>query len=128
MLCTSADCSSAQVCVGGFQRYVGGILAQGKTDAIGGCGADQRCATHLHHLDGAGGIFQRFQRHDLELVRQPGLVDDVDAPAVLIQPDRTVVDAFDFHSERLCKTALPGRDPGIHMSAGWTLGSSPREA
>jgi hypothetical protein len=87
----------AKARIGCFKRLVGCIFAQRQAHAIGrGC-ADQRCAAHLHHLDGARSILNGFQRDDLELVRQPRLVDDVDPPAVFIQPDRAVMFAFDFH-------------------------------
>jgi hypothetical protein len=101
----------AQAGVSRFQCFVRGIFAQGEAHAIGRGRADQGCAAYLHHLYGAGGVFKRFQRDDLELVRQPGLVDDVDPPAVRVQPDRAVMGAVDFHSLAFFWRLLAGGKP-----------------
>ena len=46
---------------------------------------------------------------EVELVRQAGLVDDMDRPAILGQPDGAIGDAVDFHGKaRLWKRGLPG--------------------
>ena len=66
---------------GAVERLVGGILAQRQGDAIGGRGADQRRAAHLHGQDGARRVLQPSSATTVtKLVRQPRLVDDLDRP------------------------------------------------
>ena len=71
-------------------------------EAVGGGGADQRRAAHLHREDRARGLLHRPQRDDDERMRQPRLVDDLDRPAVVREPDGAGGLAVDFHA------SLPG--------------------
>ena len=50
-----------QAGVGGRQRGVGAVVAQGQGDAEGGGGADQRGAAHLHVADRGGGGLEAIQ-------------------------------------------------------------------
>ena len=72
---------------GAIDGLVGGVLPDRHGEAVGGGGADQRRAAHLHREDRARGLLARPQRDDDELVRQPRLVDDLDRPAVVREPD-----------------------------------------
>ena len=82
---------------GAIDRLVGGVGAQRQADAVGGRGPDQRRAAHLHGLDRRGRVLHGLERHDRQLVRQPGLVDDLDRPPVRRQPDRAPRLALDVH-------------------------------
>ena len=81
---------------------VGRILPYRHGEAVGGRGADQRRAAHLHRQDRARGLLHRFERDDGERVRQQRLVDDFHRPAVGREPDGAVGLAVDFHA------SLPG--------------------
>ena len=98
---------------GAVEALVGGVRAQRQAHAIGGRDADQRRAAHLHGEDGPGGVIERLERDDDELVRQPRLVDDVDRPAVVREPDRAIGFAVDVHElPRAALTPLPARGRG----------------
>ena len=95
--------------IGPVHGLVGGVGAQPQAQAIGRRGADQRGAAHQHGADRVGRLGDRGQAGDDELVRQAGLVDDMDRPAILGQPDGAIGDAVDFHGKaRLWKRGLPG--------------------
>ena len=74
------------------------VLAQRQADAIGGRGADQRRAAHLHGPDRMGGLLEAGQPRDLDGVGQQGLVDDLDiAGPVGGGPDRARWTTIDQH-------------------------------
>jgi hypothetical protein len=102
---------------GGVERLVRGVRAQGQAHAVGGGGTDQRSSAHLHGLDGAGSVFERLERDDLQLVRQPGLVDDLDGPAVFRQPDRAIGLALDVHVFNPALAPVPRAVCGASRSA-----------
>jgi hypothetical protein len=85
-----------------IERFVRRIRAHGERRAVSRRRADERRAPHLHGLDRACGILDRFKRHRFESVRQLRLVDDLDR-AVLTRPDGAVVLAFDLHARLVAK-------------------------
>ena len=58
---------------------------------------DERCAAHLHRLDADGGVLDRRPADHRQLVRQPRLVDDLDAATVGREPDRPHRHPVDQH-------------------------------
>ncbi len=81
----------------GVERGVAGVLPYRHRQAIGRRHPDQRSPPHPHIANCESGVLEAAQRDDPELVRQPALVDHVDAVTVLIEPNRTVVATFDVH-------------------------------
>ena len=63
----------------GVERSVARILAHGEREPVGRRRADQRRAAHPHVADRGRRLVDAAQRRDPELMRQPALVDDVDA-------------------------------------------------
>ncbi len=57
---------------------VGGLEVERKGQPVGGGGADQRRAAHLHGADGVRRLFQRGDAQPVQRMRQAGLVDDGD--------------------------------------------------
>ena len=80
-----------------FERVIGGIGAGRERHAVGGGGADQRGAAHLHAANGVRRLIDGRQARDDEGVRQLRLVDDLDAVAVRGRPDGPIVPSFDLH-------------------------------
>ncbi len=73
-------------------------MVHGEGDAIRRRRADQRRAAHLHDADRMRRLLDGGQPDDGELVGQPGLIDDLHRPAVVVPPDAAVGDAVDFHA------------------------------
>ena len=71
--------SRGKLLVRGVERRVARILAHGEREPIGRRRADQRRPAHPHVADRDRRFVDAAQRRDLELMRQPALVDDVDA-------------------------------------------------
>jgi hypothetical protein len=61
------------------------ILRQAERHAVGGGGADQRRAAHLHDANGLGYVFQGNQSQHHGFARQARLVEDQKAVTVLDQ-------------------------------------------
>ena len=80
-----------------LQRFIRSVAPERERHAVGGGRPDQRRASDLHGGDGARRILQRAQRHGLEHMRQLGLIDDLDRPAVVIEPDGAVMLSVDVH-------------------------------
>ncbi len=89
-----------QRAVSGFERFVGGILAQRQHHAISRDRADERRAAHQHRGDRMRGIVTRRQSHGAEIMRQHGLVDDADR-AIGLDPDAAHRFAIDLHGMSL---------------------------
>ena len=68
-----------ELVVCGVERGVARILAHGERQPIGRGRADQRRPAHPHVADRGRRFGDIAQRRDLELMRQPALIDDVDA-------------------------------------------------
>src|SRR5208283_1133636 len=85
--------------VGALQRFVGGVLAQRQTHAIGRGRADQRRAADHHGADGMRGILQRLKSGRGEAMRQRRLIDHADRPAVRLDPDAAHGLAVDLHEQ-----------------------------
>ena len=85
-----------QSCASAFEPGIGGVRLQRQGNPVSRRNANQRRSAHLHDLDGAGGIGERGQRKGFECVRKARLIDDADR-AITIVPDRTVVNALNFH-------------------------------
>ena len=83
--------------IGALERGIGGIGAQRQAQPIGGGRPDQRRAAHLHGADGGDRVVQRHEPRGDEFMRQPGLVDDADRPAVVLEPNGAQVLAVDLH-------------------------------
>ena len=62
-----------------IQARIVGLLVQGDGQPVGGGGADQRRAAHLHGANGVRRFVERADARPVQHVRQAGLVDDVDA-------------------------------------------------
>ena len=92
-----------------FDAAVGRVLGDRQRHAIGGRGADQRGAAHLHVADRPRCVVEPGETRDDELVRQPRLVDDFDRLPVGGEPDRAHRPASDFH--RRLTFSGPGRPP-----------------
>ena len=87
--------------VRGVERRVARILAHGEREPIGRRRADQRRPAHPHVADRGRRFVDAAQRRDLELMRQPALVDDVDARAVFVEPDRAIRASVNLHESVL---------------------------
>ena len=75
-----------------------------------GGGADQRRAAHHHGADRVRGLVERRQPRGHVAMRQRGLVDDADRPAVGLEPDGAHGFAVDLHGP------LPSRfRPGAEL-------------
>ena len=100
---------------GAVDGLVGGVRAQRQANAVGGRGADQRRAAHLHGLNRARRVLDRLERRDRQLVRQLRLVDDLHRPAVRGEPDRAIGLAVDVHAAappaRLLRPLAEGDTP-----------------
>ena len=83
--------------MGTRQAGIAGVLSQSQGHAIGRCGADEGRAPHHHVGNGSHRVLQRVQVHQAELVRQQGLVNDLDRNTVGVQTDRAIGDASDVH-------------------------------
>ena len=71
--------SRGKLVVRGVERGVARILAHGEREPIGRRRADQRRSAHPHVADRRRRLGDAAQRRDLELMRKPALVDDIDA-------------------------------------------------
>jgi hypothetical protein len=80
----------------GLERGVRAMVTHRQRHTIGGCHADQRRAAHLHLADRMFRIAHVFKAHRDKLMRQPGLVDDLDC-AVGSRPDSAVRNTVNFH-------------------------------
>jgi hypothetical protein len=67
------------------EARIAGILRQAERHAVGGGGADQRRAAHLHDANGLGYVFQGNQSQHHGFARQTRLVEDQKAVTVLDQ-------------------------------------------
>ena len=85
----------------GVERGVARILAHGEREPISRGRADQGRPAHPHVANGGRRFVNVAQRRDLELVRQPALIDDVDARAVLVEPDRAIRTPIHLHESVL---------------------------
>ena len=101
--------------VRGVERRVARILAHGEREPIGRRRADQRRPAHPHVADRDRRLVDAAQRRDLELMRQPALIDDVDARAVFVEPDRAIRTSIDFHESVLLFPRRP-RSRGVAAS------------
>ncbi len=81
----------------GGERRVARILAHGEREPIGRGRADQRRPAHPHVADRDRRFVNVAQRRDLERMRQPALIDDVDAHTVFVEPDRPVRASVHLH-------------------------------
>ena len=72
---------------GALEIFVGGVGAQREAQAVGRRRPDQRRAAHLHATDRVRGLVKRREPQGREAVRQHGLIDDADRPAVRLEPD-----------------------------------------
>ena len=79
------------------QCGVAGILAHREREAVGRRHADQRRAAHPHVADRRRRLGDAAQGRDAKFVRQPALIDHVDAPAVAVQPNRAVERPLTFN-------------------------------
>ena len=105
----------------GVERRVALVLPHGEREPIGRRRADQRRAAHPHVPDRGGRLGDAVQGRNPELVRQPSLIDDVDACAVLVEPDRTVRASVNFHPSVLLIPASPRpmfRGCGVDITVG----------
>jgi hypothetical protein len=68
--------------IGVLEALVGIIGAKRQAETVRRRGTDQRRSAHLHRLDGACHIVERGQPHRGKAMRQHGLIDDADRPAV----------------------------------------------
>ncbi len=84
-----------------FQPCAGLIRTQRQTEPVSRGRADQRSAPDLHRFDRVRSVFQRRQCNDGELVGKLRLIDDIDGPAIFIDPNRTIRLAVDLHSPLL---------------------------
>ena len=81
-----------------LQRRRRGILAQRQAQSVGRHRPDQRRATHLHRPDCVRRRRHIGEAQQLDLPRQPGLVEDAHRPAILlIHPDAAIGRAVDLH-------------------------------
>jgi len=80
-----------------FHASVRGIVAHRKAKTVGGGRADQRRAAYLHVANRVAGLLQSAKVLDYEGVGQVGLIDDIDRPAVRVDPDAAIGDAVDIH-------------------------------
>ena len=103
------------------QRCVAWILAHGEREPIGRGRADERRPAHPHVADRGRRLGDSAQRRDLELMGQPALIDDIDACAVLVEPDRAVWASVDFHP-----SVLLFPDPGTGVAASISQSASAR--
>ena len=85
----------------GVERGVARILAHGEREPIGRRRADQRRAANPHVADRCRRVGDAAQGCDAELVRQPALVDDIDAPTIGVEPDRAIRASVDFQGRFL---------------------------
>ena len=65
------------------------VLGHRQGDPIRRCRADQRRPAHLHVADGARRIGGAREPENDKLMRQPGLIDDLDGSPILGEPNRT---------------------------------------
>ena len=63
----------------GVERRVAWILVHREREPVGRRRADQRRSAHPHVADRGRRLGDAAQRRDLELMRKPALVDDIDA-------------------------------------------------
>ena len=82
-----------------LQRLVGRVAAERERHPVSGGRPDQGRPPHLHGRDGARRVLQGAQGRGREHMWQFGLVDDLDRPAVVIEPDGAVRLAVDVHSQ-----------------------------
>ncbi len=82
---------------GAVEGLIGGIGVQRQAHAIGGGGADERRAAHHHALDRPCGLIERGQPRADEPVRQPGLIDHADRPAIGLEPNGAPRLSVNFH-------------------------------
>ena len=78
---------------------------QRKAHAVGRRRADQRRAAHLHGADRVRGVRERRQPQRGETMRQQGLVDHADRPAVRLDPDGAGMSAVDLHASLITRFA-----------------------
>jgi hypothetical protein len=97
---------------------VGRLFAHCKRQAIGRSHTDERRATDLHILDGACRLRHGGDRNDFEFMRQPRLIDDLDARPFVVQPNGSKNPASDPHESAPSPCLYSIADAGIVMS-GW---------
>src|SRR5262249_34799564 len=96
---------------GTLERFVGGVRAQRQRDAIGRRRSDQGRAADLHGGNGARDLLDTREADGRETVRQHGLIDNADRPAVRLEPDGAGIFAVDFHGARLSRDSSKGKAP-----------------
>ena len=82
---------------GRLEIRVGRLFAHCKRQAIGRSHTDERRATDLHILDGSCRLRHGGDRNDFEFMRQPRLIDDLDARLFVVQPNGSKNPASDPH-------------------------------
>ena len=86
----------------------------GKAHSVGTRGPDEGCSAHKHVLDRVGRIRERREPHCLEKMRELGLVDDDDRPAILRKPDRAIRNVVYLHI-----TTIAECRPGLNRALGF---------
>ena len=109
---------------GRIERCVARVLVHGERYSVGRRGADQRRAAHPHVADRVRRVADVAERFDAKLVRQPSLVDDVDAPSVRVQPNGAVRAPADLHAPSPHSFARRGTPAGGTLSGAGILRQS----
>ena len=83
-----------------LKRFIGGVLAQRKADAVSRGGANQGGAANHHGADRMRHFCKRGEASGQKPVRQRCLVDDADRPAIRLEPDGARGFAVNLHRQR----------------------------
>ena len=76
--------------IGRFEIGIRGVFPHRHCVAVSGGRTDQGRATHYHGDDGVGDLCAVRKLQGFKLVRQFGLVDDVNGNPILIRPNRAI--------------------------------------
>jgi hypothetical protein len=105
---------------GRLEIGVGRLFTHCKRQAIGRSHTDERRATDLHILDGACRLRHGGDRNDFEFMRQPRLIDDLDARPFVVQPNGSKNPASDPHESAPSPCLYSIADAGIVTFIGFT--------
>src|SRR3974390_2705000 len=91
--------------VGALERLIRRVRTQREPEAVGGRGAEQRRAAHLHRRNRARGVIEAREPCGHEAMWKLRLVYDADARSVRFQPDRAGRLTVDVHAAFLANYA-----------------------